>query len=231
MFIIIFDIFQSKGDNKVLKSPNDRRAIRTKKLIRNALSDLIEEKGYNNISITDLAARADINRGTFYLHYTDKYDLIEQVENEVIQELIEQVEGVSYEDIAGIDFSNNIDPESKPMPFMIKIFEYLRENSKFMKAMLGPKGDPKFHIKLKNLLETNIFGKNLANALKNQTLMVPEEYFVSYILSAHLGVIQQWLYDGMKKSPEEMSMILAKMFFLGPFKVTGLKQTSDLYGL
>lgn len=200
------------------KPSDDRRSIRTKKLIRNALSELIEEKGFNNISITELTKKADINRGTFYLHYIDKYDLLEQVENEVIQELYEHVKTVGYIDIL------NISSVNKPIPFITKILEYIKKNSLFMKAILGPKGDPNFHNKLKQLIETNLFEKKLLfKTFKKENMLIPEEYFVPYVLSAHLGVIQQWLQNGMEQSAEDMALILSKMFFLGPLKVTGLK--------
>lgn len=206
----------------MLKAPDDRRAVRTRRMIRNALSELIEEKGYNNISVTDLTARADINRGTFYLHYTDKYDLLEQVENEVIQELDEKVNSTGCLDVLSPEFINNLDSADITMPFMINIFEYLKENSKFVKAILGPKGDPRFHIKLKNLIKSNLFERNPGNTFKKEAMLIPQEYFISYVLSAHLGVIQQWLNSGMDKSPEEMTLVLSKMFLLGPLKVAGI---------
>lgn len=196
---------------------NDRRTIRTKKMIRNALSELIEEKGFNDISVTDLTKRADINRGTFYLHYTDKYDLLEKVENEVIQEIQEQTK-----DIDSINLLN-IDALNEPLPFMIKLFEYFKENSNFMKAILGPKGDPIFHSKIKKFIETNLFEKGLSKTFNKENMLVPEEYFISYVLSAHLGVVQQWVESGMKKSPKDMASILTKLFLLGPFGVIGLK--------
>ena len=208
----------------MLKSPNDRRTMRTKRLIRNALSELIEESGYNNISITDITKKADINRGTFYLHYVDKYDLLEKIENEVIQELRDGIDNVSNIDTVNIEYVTNIDSVDKPMPFMIKVFEYIKENSAFMKAILGPKGDPKFHIKIKELIESSLFEKKLVRAFKKENMLVPQEYFISYVLSAHLGVIQQWLESGMEKSPEDMALILSKMFLLGPFKVAGFKK-------
>jgi AcrR family transcriptional regulator len=200
---------------------NDRRAIRTKKMIRNALSELIEEKGFNDISITDLTKRADINRGTFYLHYTDKYDLLEKVENEVIQEIQEQTK-----DIHSINLLN-IDALNEPLPFMIKLFEYFKENSNLMKAILGPQGDPRFHSKIKKFIEINLFEKALTKAFNKENMLVPEEYFISYVLSAHLGVVQQWVESGMKKSPKDMASILTKLFLLGPFGVIGLKGNKE----
>jgi AcrR family transcriptional regulator len=210
----------------MLKAPDDRRAIRTKRMIRNALSELIEEKGYNNISITDLTARADINRGTFYLHYTDKYDLVDQVENEVIAEVFAEVKSAGTIDVQSAEFISNLDTTDAIMPFMIKIFKYLKENSKFVKAILGPKGDPEFQLKLKNLIETSLFERNPIKIFDEKAMQIPREYFLSYVFSAHLGVIQQWLSSGMDKSPEEMTQILSKMFLLGPFKVSGIKQAA-----
>lgn len=212
----------------MLKSPSDRRAVRTKKMIRNALAELIVERGYNNISITDIASRADINRGTFYLHYTDKYDLLNKVENEVLQELQDSIDKVNDMDAVSMSFVNSNNSIDKPMPFMIKVFEYIKENSAFMQAILGPKGDPKFHTKIKELIETNIFEKNLIKAFNKDNMLVPKEYFISYVLSAHLGVIQQWLESGMTKSPEEMALILSKLFLLGPYKVAGFKKNESV---
>ncbi|KUO73094.1 MAG: TetR family transcriptional regulator [Clostridia bacterium BRH_c25] len=212
----------------MLKAPNDRRSIRTKKMIRNALSVLIEEKGYNNISITDITTKADINRGTFYLHYTDKYDLLEKIENEVIQELQDSIDDASNIDAVSLDFVNNKASIDRPMPFMIRIFEYIKANSAFMRAILGPKGDPEFQTKVKELIETDLFERKLVKTFKKENMLVPQEYFISYVLSAHLGVIQQWLGSGMEKSPEDMALILSKMFLLGPFKAAGLKAPTDL---
>lgn len=200
------------------KETIDRRTVRTKKMIRNALSELIEEKGFNDISITDLTTRADINRGTFYLHYTDKYDLLEKIEEEIMVEIQAQVTQIDYIDVL------NRHPIDKPISFIIKLFEYFKENAGLIKAILGPKGDPLFHKKIKKLMEINLFEKNIAKSIKKENLLIPENYFVSYMISAHLGVVQQWLESGMDKTPEEMALILSKMSILGPLNVAGIKK-------
>lgn len=206
----------------MMKVPNDRRALRTKKLIRNALSELIDEKGFNNISITDITARADINRGTFYLHYNDKYDLLEKVENEVIQEIQKHTENLECINFLSLDCIN------EPIPFIIKLFEYFKENTSLMKAILGPKGDPLFHRKLKRFIEINLFEKKKIQVFKKENMLIPEEYFIAYLLSAHLGVVLQWLESDMEKSPEEMALILSKMSLLGPLRVAGVTNSKPL---
>jgi len=57
-----------------MNSSEDRRIARTKAAIREALVALIEEKGFDALTVKDIATRANINRGTFYLHYKDKFD-------------------------------------------------------------------------------------------------------------------------------------------------------------
>lgn len=205
----------------MVKIATDRRTIRTKKLIKGALAQLIEEKGFNEISIIDLTTRADINRGTFYLHYLDKYDLLEQCENEFLQEMQERIVRQDYLNLSTLDNIN------EPFPFMTGMFEYFKENAALMKALIGPKGDAVFQNKLKKVIETGLFEKKIIKNFKKENMLIQEEYFVSYVLSAHLGVIQQWFEGGMETAPEEMALILSKMFFLGPFRVAGFGKSSD----
>lgn len=196
----------------------DRRTIRTKKMIRSALAELIDEKGFNNISVTDLTKRADINRGTFYLHYVDKYDLLEKIENEIIQEIEEETKHIDSVDMMNIDASN------EPLPFMVKLFEYFRENSVIIKSILGPKGDPTFERKIKKFIGANLFEKQKFEKFNIDEAIISEEYFIQYILSADLGVIQHWLEKNMKESPEEMALILARMSLLGPLRAVGIRK-------
>lgn len=156
-------------------------------MIRSALAELIDEKGFNNISVTDLTQRADINRGTFYLHYVDKYDLLERIENEIIQEIEEETKHLDSSNMMEIDTS------SEPLPFMVKLFEYFRKNSVIIKSILGPKGDPTFERKIKKFIETNLFEKQKLINFNIDEAIISEEYFIQYILSADLGVIQYWL--------------------------------------
>lgn len=200
------------------KTSIDRRKIRTKKMIRSALAELIYEKGFNNISVTDLTQRADINRGTFYLHYVDKYDLLDKIENEIIQEIEEETKHLDSANMMNIDTSN------EPLPFMVKLFEYFRENSVIIKAILGPKGDPTFERKIKRFIGSNLFEKQKIKNFNIDEAVISEEYFIQYILSADLGVIQHWLEKNMEESPEEMALILARMSLFGPLRAVGIRK-------
>ena len=69
----------------------DKRIRRTKKLLRQALTRLMQQKDFQSITVTDVVREADINRGTFYAHYRDVYDLREKIEAEMIEDLREQI--------------------------------------------------------------------------------------------------------------------------------------------
>ncbi|MDQ0200106.1 AcrR family transcriptional regulator [Neobacillus ginsengisoli] len=167
---------------------------------------MIEEKGFEGITIRDLTAKAGINRGTFYLHYRDKYDLMEKLQSDILQGFLEiilqlnPIEAIKY-------FSQNA-----PYPIMVQIFDYLKGYGRILKVLLSSKGDPAFPKKMKDLIRNNIYEKlvkNKESTLKN--VSIAQEYLPAIGTSANFGVIEQWLENGMIHSPEEMAMIYFKI--------------------
>ncbi|MGX2958812.1 TetR/AcrR family transcriptional regulator [Peribacillus sp. JNUCC 23] len=203
------------------ESNTDLRVIRTKESIRDALVELIDEKGFEAITVKDITTRARINRGTFYAHYQDKFDLITKCEDEIMLEMYR----IAKQNIPGvIAVLETNSPTLTPFPFAVSIFEYLNENSGFMKAVLGPKGDLSFQTRLKDFVWKIMVGDNPDALLKKEYLLVPGQYLASYVASAHIGVIQQWLDSGRKESPQEMARILSTITVNGPFFAAGLKK-------
>ena len=64
----------------------DSRVRRTKKLLREGLAQLMQEKSVKKISVRELSDLVEINRGTFYLHYKDIFDLVKEIEDELFEE-------------------------------------------------------------------------------------------------------------------------------------------------
>lgn len=203
------------------KKPTDRRIIRTNRIIRDTLTELMKEKGFEGITVNELAAKADINRGTFYLHYRDKQDLLEQSEDEIINEISKILSASQQLSPQETLYYNS---HNEPFPFMVKLFEYISDNSSFIKTLLGPKGDPSFQVKLKEVLRKTLLKKS--HQLKKGEMMVPPDYLIAYVSSAYLGLIQHWLETGMKESPRDISLVLLRISLLGPGKAAGLINTS-----
>ena len=78
------------ADKKVQNS-QDRRVLRTKKILREKLFELLEEKSLENISVKELAQAADINRSTFYFYYNDINDMLLQIQDEIYAVFVEEV--------------------------------------------------------------------------------------------------------------------------------------------
>ena len=77
----------------------DSRVRRTKRLLRQGLTELLREKSIKKITVRELSERIDINRGTFYLHYKDIYDLVDQIEKELFDEFEKILESYSIADL------------------------------------------------------------------------------------------------------------------------------------
>jgi AcrR family transcriptional regulator len=188
----------------------DWRIIRTKRVIKIAFSELIEEKGFEGVKIKDLLTKANITRGTFYSHYDDKFDLLEQCQDEVLLKTQEITKDIQITDLI------NFDLKKEPLPFLVNLYDYFKKNAPFMRAILGPKGDTAFQKKLTDLIEFNFLEKITMEMSKAEQLLVTKDVYLAFMRSAHLGVIQHWLNTGMKQSPREIALIISAVTLMGP---------------
>ena len=213
-YVISRDMLTMGGTIVAENPPVDRRIVRTKLAIRDALVTLIKEKGFDALTVSDIADRADINRGTFYLHYQDKFDLLEQTETEILQGI--QLLFLQASSLHAGDF-NTIDHLQR---LVITLFEYVKERADLMDAFLGLQGNYSFITRIRNMMERNLQLGALPG-LHAEHFLVPQEYLISYILHAHLGVLQAWLVAGCKEPPQEMAQILFRLSFDGPMSAAG----------
>jgi len=196
------------------KLTNNRRINRTKTAIYSALVDLIGEKGFKAVTVSDISERADINRGTFYKHYRDKFDLFQQIEAEIINDvegIVLQAQSLNFADFNSTD---------NPLPIVVSIFEYMKINSRLINAILGVEGDTAYLTRLGEAVERNLKLGFLAG-LRAKNFLVPAEYLISYAIFAHFGVIRAWLANDCRESPHEMAIILSKLSMNGPLRMSG----------
>jgi len=200
-------------------NPADLRVIRTQQAIRSALISLIEEKGFEAMSVKDITERAQINRGTFYSHYEDKFDLMDKCQQQLIEEMEIKVVRNIPKLIEGMKQS-----EAGMMPFAVPVplFEFLHHNKSLMKALLGPRGDVGFQVKMKEFLSKALFERNKDVLVNAGNLLVPPRYLSSYIASAHICVIHEWLNGDQGEPPDEIARIISTMTIKGPLFAAGL---------
>lgn len=160
-----------------MNTKNNQRTRLSKILLKNALMDLLSEKGsVTKISVRELCERADLNRSTFYAHYSEPKELLEEVEAELLDATREHLQKIGAE--------NDIGAHRYLLSFLI----YIKENDKPFRTLLIDAGDPEFRSKF---MQQSIiqFVENLnISFLKDQ-----EQYIYSYILNGSTGVIIQWM--------------------------------------
>ncbi|PTM59596.1 TetR/AcrR family transcriptional regulator [Desmospora activa] len=196
----------------------DRRKIRTKKLLRQALLELIEEKGVKGVTVSNLTNHADINRGTFYLHYRDVDDLMKQWQEELFTALRSRTQEINLYDF--IRFS----AKDKPYPVLISILEFIAEQADFLKVLFGPKGDPSFLLKWKQFMRERVTEKLEISQPEEERMLVPREYLITIVISTQLGIIQHWIETGLQHTPEEIATIMTRIAGRGPLATLGLKE-------
>ena len=196
----------------VSPSSQDRRIVKSKKALRSALIFLMETKGFEAITVNDLCSAADLNRGTFYNHFSDKEDLLATLEDEVMDDIsrIQSEMGtLAVRDVMAYCVAK------KPLPFLITLFDYLREQGDFFHAVLGPGGDSRFGSRLRDSVCTNLIQGVLHEKYRND----PDPfvgYYLSFYASAYLGVITRWIETGMKEDSEQMARIAMRLLFIKP---------------
>ncbi|WP_223701601.1 TetR/AcrR family transcriptional regulator [Sutcliffiella deserti] len=195
----------------------DLRVKKTKRAIRMALLKLVKEKDFQKISVRDLCAYAEINRGTFYLHYQDKYDLLESVE----QELLDNLRIIMGERLAK-KFDKLVGQPEILMSFATELFHYVDEEAEVFKMLLLDSVSPSFQNKLKTVIREN-FLRVQKEDFSPTSLPIPFDYIMAYVTSAHVGLLEQWLAEGRKHTPEKMAEVLVMTTMMGPVRAMGFK--------
>lgn len=170
----------------------DRRVRRTKTLLLQGLIQLMGEKDIKDISVKELSDLADINRGTFYLHYSDVYDMLGKIEEELFQE---------FNDILERDLALDGSGPVIPRPVLLDLFIFLDHNRALAKVLIGSHGDMAFVNRLKDLVK-----EKLRMLMDHAERSVEHfEYFYSFMVSGCIGVIECWLNQESPVSPEEIA--------------------------
>lgn len=194
----------------------DRRVIKTKAEIKKAYFELLSEKHFESITVRDITDRANINRGTFYLHFEDKYQVLDYYEDEIFSE----IRSIFEEVLDDMQIQNMMDVESSPILNMLRLFQ---KEHYYINLMMGAHGDPLFKEKIRMVFVENIT-LYLEKYAELDELRYPKDYILTYLSNAHVGVMVYWLENGAVKPPEEIIKMLLDIVVNGPFKASGIEQ-------
>ncbi|MEN6471097.1 MAG: TetR-like C-terminal domain-containing protein [Clostridiaceae bacterium] len=170
-----------------MSNSNDRRVRKTKALIRRSLTELLREKELSDISVSELTKLSDISRGTFYLHYNNVFDLFEQTENELV------------EDVGSIVLRHRGDEKWLSEPALLDLFRYVASNADIFAVLLHVK-ETEFFPKL--TLQLKPKSTEDWRALLPGTEEAMFEYCYAFIANGCAALTRKWFDMGMRERPE-----------------------------
>ena len=180
----------------------DRRVRRTKKLLTQALTQLLQEKQINEITVKELTDLADMNRGTFYLYYKDMFDMLEKIEDGMFEVL---------DEIVSLHEHGDVSQQTKPI--LLDLFHFIEENQEMCRVLLSPHGDMNFLHRLNEVLR----GKCLKAwpDIRKEKGEADFDYHYSFVVFGCAGIIRAWVNRNCPESAEKMAEMAYGMILRG----------------
>ena len=186
------------GDN-ITTGKSDRRVKYTKMILKKSITELLTEKPIEKITVKEICERADVNRGTFYSHYSDQFDLY----NSIVGELIEGV----FERLGDFLYSGRHDL----LKSVALVYEYIKENSTLVGVLLQSNTGYSLDTQLCDIIE-KVYLRNIKNNMSDDSIV---DAAYSFMASGNIGLIKYWLNTGMQKSVEEMASLSVRISTAG----------------
>ena len=189
------NITYKKGEFLIMSTEAvDRRVRRTRKQLRECLVTLLKQKKVQDITVRELTELADLNRGTFYLHYKDVFDLLEKTESELLDDFNQLVMKHDAEDL-----------KKHPYGIFVEIYTLAYDNADLVEILLGENGDLNFLNRLKQLIRDKCL-HDWMEVFRAGNPAIFDAYF-SFIVSGCVGLVQYWLKTGMKETPQQLARL------------------------
>lgn len=178
---------------------SDRRVKYTKMILKKSITELLTEKPLEKITVKEICERADVNRGTFYSHYSDQFDLY----NSIVGELIEGV----FERLGDFLKSGRHDL----LKSVVLVYEYIKENSTLVGVLLQSNTGYSLDTQLCDIIE-KVYLRNIKSNMSDDSIV---DAAYSFMASGNIGLIKYWLNSGMEKSVEEMASLSVRISTAG----------------
>ena len=158
----------------------DRRIRRTKRLLRQALAELMNEKEFKDITVKEITDRADLNRGTFYFHYTDTYDLREKIEDELVNDFKEVL----------ASYSPTVQNYSARL-MLEQAVHYMEQQKFLIRTLFCNKSGDGLQTKFRHVIEETI--RQVQEQLHLKQSNAISNYHCRFASSGIIGVLDMWL--------------------------------------
>lgn len=194
----------------------DLRVIRTKKMIFTAFIELIQEKSYSAITVQDISDRAMINRSTFYSHFKDKQDVLDQVFTYALAPMFDNIESDIVED-------GSIIRKDRLKKILTKIFSQVRRDRSFYVMALQGQNNYVIVDCFRDFLTrhfSDVFGRM---HVKDGDNVVPMDFIVLYIVTTFMSSVRWWIGTDCSMTDEQIASLLMKIISSAGLQVCDIK--------
>jgi len=206
----------------MLSNSEDRRARRSRRLLKQGLMELLREKKFSSISVRDITERMDMNRGTFYLHFTDTYDLLQSVEEDVLRDAQAMID----------EHRQEMEQAPTLRPIFEPLLEYIVEHRNICDSLFGNNASSDFTGRVHQLIYEN--GSDL---IRRRWPGAPESdmnYLLSFVAYGLIGLIKKWFDTDMKLEKDRLLTMADQMVngaaqqVLGPARISEATEAAPL---
>lgn len=189
--------------NPITEAKHDRRILKTKKAIYEALVELMQKKKLNSITVTELAAAANINRKTFYTYYSTVNDVLD----EVINELVSSLKNLMY---AMSEDYNMLSPQT-----LFAFLNTIMSDVDIVRALFTSDNGNMLFNKLQKALQETLLKELIDNDIKMN--IPPEQYplISSFVAGGMIYVYYEWITNPNGTSLDEMARTLTTLIISG----------------
>jgi AcrR family transcriptional regulator len=174
---------------------NDIRYIKTEQKLEDTFWELLADVGFQKMNVRMLTEGSGVNRTTFYIHFRDKYELLEKIESGMFEKMAEDVTA---------NMSKGKQEIENLVPFMLRAAQYVSDNKERVGIIMSEKGDPRFLEKYISKMREKFFPE-LEGASRESR----------YAMAAVIGIITslfgEWTLGGCEESPEEYIATVASI--------------------
>lgn len=171
----------------------DRRKKYTRMVLKDSLMTLLKTKQLSSITVKEICEQADVNRSTFYSHYQDSFNLMEQIEEEIIIDLNTYLN------------QYNFAKEEESLQMTEKLLEYVASKYDTCQTLLNENNDPSFERRIMEVAQEFLI-KNWTDHHGIDSAI--SEYAGAFLIGGGVNVMKRWLANNMDRSPKRIAKLI-----------------------
>jgi len=183
----------------MLKNPEDRRARRSRRLLKESLLELMKRKTFSDISVRDVTDEADMNRGTFYLHYSGTAELLQSLEEDLLSEIQSLVDAHMQETVE----VGSVAPVFEP------VLDFAAEHRETCTILFSSSEASGFFQSIAQLVHKN--GAPLVRVWYRPADPRLTEYLLNFLAWGFIGLLSEWFEKGMALPKTELLSAAQRM--------------------